>query len=166
MAITAVQDLSSQESPWLLRLLQQVLNWIFWHHPHSFHAPAKPTIKQQKTGCSTDYTKPHPHFSIHNMASIHYSEQRCTFAVLEMSLQHLTDGIHNLRFREDDTKTASLLPIRRPRPKDFRVTASAQIRLKRQHCILRKKKTIKKLLFKLFVPEMQKYHNEVKVGQF
>lgn len=43
-------------------------------------------------------TEPHPPFSIHNMVSIHYSDRRCTFLVLQRSThdffgQHLTDRI-------------------------------------------------------------------------
>lgn len=62
-------------------------------------AKKPPTIRQRKSGRWTDGTKPHPHFSVHNMASIHYSEQRCTFPVLGTSRQYLPGGIHNLGFR-------------------------------------------------------------------
>lgn len=140
-----------RSSPRPPRLLQEVLNVKLILV--SFRVQQNQQLGSKRLD-STDYTKPHPHFSIHNMASIHYSEQRCTFPVLMTSLQHLTDGIHNLRFRQDDTKTASLLPIRLKRPRDFQMTAPTQIWLKIQHCILRGKKSKKKLHFKLFVPEM------------
>lgn len=86
------------------------------------HFQQKKPQQLSSTRRSTDDAKPHPpFFSVHNMASIHYSEQRCTFPVLVMSLQHLTDG---LRHSRDDTKAAALLPIRLKRPKDFQMTAN------------------------------------------